>query len=197
MISISKEDNAGTILYFISHGVSRTKYIIINLSVSIVGLAIQSAIWGILVLRYALNGVTHIDFFVETISEEVIHIMITFFLMNVLSVATGFFIGCLMIPPKKEAYHISTCFFFLMTFWAVFPNLINAVLTQINPNIHLIKIHTVDYILNLMQKINPLYICQPFISCKELSVSLTTTIILLSVLCIGIGSIIFINKVPD
>lgn len=195
MATISREKRMGTLCFLISHKVSRIKLFLTKLCIIIIATSIQLLVWWLVIRRISLNGVTDVDFFVETISEDVANVMLSITLINLFFITAGFFLGSIFSFTKKEASFHSRCLMFLLVFFAILPNFINALLALLNvDNIVIIKKNIFIKIISVFQKFNPLYICYPFTTCENVSIALIVSLILISCVLLLMSGFIYCKK---
>lgn len=120
--TLRREDNLGTIIYFLSIPVSRTTFFFIKVVISFIILVIELAVLGILVWNLSFHNAPDHEFFYTVITENVTHILTSLICGSFLAFCIGIFYGG--VSRRKHAGYFTRNLLFFATLLAFLPNIL-------------------------------------------------------------------------
>lgn len=183
--SILREKQLGTILYYVSQSVTRFQLLLSKLATSLVLFLLQITIWGLLLWRFSLTGIAHVEFFYNIITEEILSVLTFQLFIGLLSILTGFLYGCF--SKRKHSSYFAGNLFSIFILFSILPNILGCCGIWLkNQQIDTSHLSSVIEITRRLRSLNPLYQCCPSIVIQQ-KLPIDTILI-----CVAIGIFTFL-----
>lgn len=165
IFSIRREEVMGTIRFFLSQSVSRTKLLVSKLVVSVLMAALEMSVLGIFLWRFSLTGVNH-EVLTEIVSKNVRGAVLMSVSAVIIAVFIGFFYGCLTNRRNGKSFVCNLLFTgYIM---AMVPNVINVCRYVLEKqNVQLLMMDKMAEFFEKLRSFNMLHLSNPFVSGAE------------------------------
>lgn len=162
--SVAREKRLGTLEYFLSQPVSRTRLLLVKLGISTGIFVLQMLLWWFAIWRFSIHGAEHIPFFYEMITEDVADVVLALACVGFLALSAGFFHGCILNRRNGKkgsffAFHVVL----ICCMAAILPNILNIGMRALERGKNQsAAFEKMTEIFHKLQEWNPVYRCNPW-----------------------------------